>query len=409
MRLLILVTLWAMMWGLAYSLTPYHVDVVMSIEEVINVKNSEDINIVTITYPLTEQSHIIKAEGCNVEKNGSHILISFSNLHDGENKCLIDLQLTSYMKTGLKDVPWDKKDALKESEHITFEPLIKEISARINTKCGNDNYCKVKESVAWIHKFLVYDEGMSYKNYGVKDIIMMKRGVCAEYVTLFMALMRYMQIPVVYISTYAYNGESYELHAFAYVMLDDLWYPVDVLWEQIGYVDSTHLILDWSYDNQVQSKLNIVKRGDGTVKWLKENVKIKEIKRDELNFFEMNVDSKITSEDIEINTMLKTNLGFACGSAAIVPCNYDKWKVVRFLICSNETYRQTFTLDFEPGVIFTCPINVYDIEHDVKTLNLTIDTTKYLLKRSKLRWWEKIKVVIMLWIERFLGDLRQLF
>ncbi len=379
--------------NMSYSLTPSYINAYMDIEEDINVERSDLVDSITIEYPLSEEAQIIEMEGCNGDLKGSNIHIYFKNIREGTNKCKLMINVSSYLKRGITRVPWSEEEALKESEHITFEPLIINVSRSIQYKCGNNNYCKVKESVAWIHQFLVYDESLSDKNYGVKEIIKMRKGVCAEYVTLFMALMRSMNIPAVYASSYAYNGKDYEPHAYAYVKINKKWYPVDVLWKQIGYVDSTHIFLGWSYDNQIQSNLNALQKNGGSVDWFKESIKVKEIKRKEINLVEPQVLFNTSSQGLILKTSLLSNLDFICGEIVVVPCNYKTWEIKKSIICNNEYLIYEYSLDLPSNVLFTCPFTIYDIEKDAKTVNITVDTS--FNGASSLTWLVKLKLALL--------------
>ncbi len=386
--------------NISYSLTPSYINAYMEIEEGINVKKSDLVDSITIVYPLNEEAEIIDMEGCEGKLKGSNIYIYFNSIKEGNNICKLRINVSSYLKRGIARVPWSTEDALKETEHITFEPLIRNVSKSIQDACGNNNHCKVKESVAWIHQFLVYDENLSDKNYGVKEIIKMRKGVCAEYVTLFIALMRSMNIPTVYASSYAYNGKDYEPHAYAYVKIDERWYPVDVLWKQIGYVDSTHILLGWSYDNQIQSNLNVLQKNGGSVNWFKESVKVKEVKRKEINLVEPQVVFNASSKELILKTSFLSNLDFICGEMIVVPCAYESLEIKKSFICRGEYFVYDYSLDLPYNVLFTCPFTIYDMEKDAKTINITIDTS--FSNDSSLTWWMRLKSVLLSFLKNIL-------
>jgi transglutaminase-like putative cysteine protease len=80
-----------------------------------------------------------------------------------------------------------------------------------------------------------------------------KEGVCDEITNLFMALLRSLGIPVRFISGISYTSSelanNWDSHGWAEVYFPSSgWIPFDVTYNQLGYVDPTHIILSKSLD-----------------------------------------------------------------------------------------------------------------------------------------------------------------
>ncbi len=82
------------------------------------------------------------------------------------------------------------------------------------------------------------------------EIIVEKKGVCAQYTILFIALARSIGIPARYVSGIAYTTrtDSFEEHAWAEVYLNGAWVPFDVTFGQYGWLDTSHIALKKSLD-----------------------------------------------------------------------------------------------------------------------------------------------------------------
>ncbi|NPA38264.1 MAG: transglutaminase domain-containing protein [Candidatus Nanohaloarchaeota archaeon] len=384
--------------GIVYSESITQANVSFILTETLQVSNSEEVAYASILYPFGERIQDLFVKGkCTASKEGDFLKILFQELNEGENECEVLINVNSHLKMSIPaNSLWDEKEALKETEHITLENEVSVLGNLILDKCKEDFWCNVREGVKEVHTFMQYDSSLGDKNYDVKFIVKQRKGVCAEYVTLFIALMRYLHIPAIYVSSYAYNGESYEPHAFAYVFNEKerKWYVVDVLWKQIGYVDASHVFIGWSYDNEVKSKLEAKASPSSNISWKKESMSVRSY-----DFLTSNLFNAVLEEVYKLPSYsdsseeyifsLKLESAFpACGEVSIVPCSYDGLSKKEDILCGGEVKNFSFVIDLrdEGDYVFTCPFNIYDPEHDNYSYNLTIEHTIF----SKKAWYSAL-------------------
>ena len=95
----------------------------------------------------------------------------------------------------------------------------------------------------WVSTNVEYDASYFGRQLSSEDVFDARRGVCAEFTTLFLALARSIGIPARYVAGVVYGpGGDWEYHAWAEVYLDG-WVPVDPTWNEVGWLDATHIRL----------------------------------------------------------------------------------------------------------------------------------------------------------------------
>ncbi len=171
---------------------------------------------------------------------------------------------TSLPKT--YSIPDDVKAYMEPSENVqSDDPRIKELAESI-VRDATDDFDRISRLAVWVSDYLTYDLDYSDQNYDALWVLDSKRGVCAEYTTLYMALARSVGIPTRFVSAWAYGKYGWERHAYAESYIGK-WVPVDVLWMEIGYIDATHIRFGYYHDNRIKNSVNFRGFGINDITW----------------------------------------------------------------------------------------------------------------------------------------------
>lgn len=123
---------------------------------------------------------------------------------------------------------------------------------------GEDDTFIIASKVAkWIREDINYDLSTVTLNPNQKstEVFKSKKGVCREITNLYISMLRSLGIPSRVVTGYAYTtseevvdfvGSNWGGHAWAEVYIGGVWVPFDLTYDQYGYVDSSHIILDKS-------------------------------------------------------------------------------------------------------------------------------------------------------------------
>lgn len=132
---------------------------------------------------------------------------------------------------------------------------------------GEDDVFIIASKVAkWIQEDITYDLSTITQNPNQKssEVFISKTGVCQEITHLFISMMRSLDIPARVVTGYAYTnsqevidlvGSNWGGHAWAEVLIGETWVPFDLTYNQYGYVDASHIVLDKSKEIRKQSIL----------------------------------------------------------------------------------------------------------------------------------------------------------
>jgi len=109
---------------------------------------------------------------------------------------------------------------------------------------GDDALTELVNTVNWVHQNITYD--LNYES-TVEDsltVLSERRGVCDEFAVLTAALLRARGFPVKYVTGVANTTEDWGNHAWLEVYIPTQgWIPVDPTYGEVGFVDSSHIIL----------------------------------------------------------------------------------------------------------------------------------------------------------------------
>lgn len=143
-------------------------------------------------------------------------------------------------KTAFPPIPSeDLFEYLAESEYVIISDDLREQAAKIVQGSGN-GFEAVTRISTWIYSNINYDLSYGGKIMPSDQVYMIRRGTCDEFTNLFLAMCRSSGIPSRYVAGIIYSKEGWGYHAWSEVYLDE-WIPVDPTWNEIGWVDATHI------------------------------------------------------------------------------------------------------------------------------------------------------------------------
>ncbi len=129
----------------------------------------------------------------------------------------------------------------------------------------SDAYKIAFKFARYISSIMTYDTDFLEGTQKASWVLENKKGVCDEYVVLFMALSRSVGIPVRYVSGVAFSNvdDDFIPHSWAEVWLPDAgWIPFDPTYNEFGWVDSTHIKMQETQDVEVSVIKYIWEIGD---------------------------------------------------------------------------------------------------------------------------------------------------
>lgn len=144
--------------------------------------------------------------------------------------------------------------------------------ARAITANSSDDFERISKLALWVNQHLTYDSSLAGSLKDAKWILKNRRGVCAEYSTLFIAFARSLGIPARFVSGMAYDDErgGWIGHAWAEVYIGE-WVPVDPTWKppEIGYLDASHLEILKYFDDETFDNVYALTGQNARLEWLK--------------------------------------------------------------------------------------------------------------------------------------------
>jgi|GEM_PF-1956394 len=135
--------------------------------------------------------------------------------------------------------PQETFDYLGESRYVVINDEIREKALEI-TQGSDNSFEAVSRISTWIFSNIEYDLSYSGKILPSDEVYETRRGTCDEFTNIFLAMCRAVGIPARYVAGIIYSKEGWGYHAWAEVYLDK-WVPVDPTWNEIGWLDATHI------------------------------------------------------------------------------------------------------------------------------------------------------------------------
>ncbi len=144
----------------------------------------------------------------------------------------------------LENIGEEEKEFIKSTRFIQSNSLeIMTIAKYLKT---TDNTLENLVNVTnWVHDYLEYDYAYVDVVHDSKRILSDKKGVCDEFAILQAAILRAQGYPVKYVVGYANTSQEWGPHAWLEVYLPNQgWIPVDPTYNEVGFVDSSHVVLE---------------------------------------------------------------------------------------------------------------------------------------------------------------------
>jgi len=168
------------------------------------------------------------------------------------NKIVIDaLVNVSYdpSRSSFEKVAASGADYLSQSKLVIVDSQAVGLAASISA-----NASSTEEAVAalssWVYENIIYDS--KYKDAALDSAATLAagRGTCDEKAHLLEALLRSKKIPARHVVGFAYSGEKWEPHAWAEAAVDGAWVPVDPTFNELFFIDASHLRLAVGRDQE---------------------------------------------------------------------------------------------------------------------------------------------------------------
>jgi hypothetical protein len=293
-------------------------------------------------------------------------------------------------------VPNEAKSYMQPTENIqSSDAAIRSLAEDI-AKDSKDDFERIVKLAMWVHDHLNYDLSYTGKNLDALAVLEQRRGVCAEYTTLFIALARAIGIPAKFVSGYSYGERGWERHAYAEAYLGK-WVPVDPLWLEIGYLDATHLKFGDHLDNSVKNNVEVTGFNVNSIEWLEDDVSLVSISYSAIE--KADYDLAISSDEFRMSdegivTLSIIPSEFIVGRLVLEPCSgdykvldvYEKEKKV--ILRPGVKEQVYWKIKINPGLpsnlLFTCPLTLNSRSLALKTIDASVNTRYGQRTSSKL-------------------------
>lgn len=165
-------------------------------------------------------------------------------------------KITKIIKFPVEKVLDENKIYLEFTDLIDYDKSIMDQASSL-ANGESDLYIVSNKIAKWIIEDIDYDLSTLEKlpNQKASEVFKSKAGVCKEITNLYISMMRSLGVPARVVTGYAYTdseevvdfvGSNWGGHAWAEVLIGDKWVPFDLTYNQYGYVDASHIILDKS-------------------------------------------------------------------------------------------------------------------------------------------------------------------
>lgn len=182
---------------------------------------------------------------------------------------------SDYLKIG-KKVPFPIQNLPQEYSEFVEPTEIIDITPEIRSKAASlaggqdDLYVVVFRVADWVNSNIEYNLSSFTAEASLPSswVLQEKQGVCDELSNLFISMVRSLGIPARFVSGVAYTEselfpEKWGAHGWVEVYFPEYgWVPFDVTYNQLGFVDATHIKL-WSGVDSNKYNVNYEWKGSG--------------------------------------------------------------------------------------------------------------------------------------------------
>lgn len=305
----------------------------------------------------------------------------------GDDELNYGLNVKIHSKTNFKkidkkikfpiDVVPELEDYTKESETVTSkDPEIIKKAAEL-AQGEDDLYAVVHKIGSWTKENINYSlETLTAEvSQNSSWVLENKKGVCDELTSLFVAMLRSINIPARFVSGQAYTNviNGFGNHAWAEVYFPGHgWVPFDPTYGQLGYVDSTHISMKDSIDVK-ESSVNYAWRSYGVeISSSNLDIKSKEISKGGLYKENIKIDLSLLKNEVGPKSYVPLEIKIENLNDYYLPLTLDVIKAPKKLINleknvllePNGIKKVYFVIeipdDLDNGFIYTSSIEIKD-------------------------------------------------
>ncbi len=151
------------------------------------------------------------------------------------------------------EIPKEYMQYIESTDNIQCQDQNIESKAREITENSTTEFEKLARIAVWVHENLEYERSFTGMEKDALWVLNNKKGVCAEYTSLFVAMARSIGIPTKYVSGYSYTEKSGWMgHAWAESYIGE-WVPFDPTWMEAGHLDATHIHVFSSIEHKAEN------------------------------------------------------------------------------------------------------------------------------------------------------------
>lgn len=202
----------------------------------------------SVTYGTIEQDEMGKYLDMNFPSRSQDVIWSVICGFEYESELPMFETLSSFPFTG--EYPEEVQQYLEFTDLVNSNEEIALTASEIAS--GSTSNLQAAMKIArWINNEVEYDLLYNATIENSCTVFEDMRGTCDEFTALFMSMMRNLNIPVRYVSGYAYGniyGAQFNSHAWAEVYIDGQWVVMDPTYGEYGYVDALHFPLYYAID-----------------------------------------------------------------------------------------------------------------------------------------------------------------
>ncbi|UCG95342.1 MAG: transglutaminase domain-containing protein [archaeon] len=285
--------------------------------------------------------------------------------------------------------PQETFDYLAESEYVVITDEIRERASEI-VQGSTNGFEAVSRISGWIYSGLEYDLSYGEEILPSDRVYEIRRGTCDEFTNLFLAMCRSVGIPGRYVAGITYSKDGWGYHAWAEVYLDK-WIPVDPTWNEIGWLDATHVEFGKFLDGgKVKVKTSYVSEEKKKVEISqpRPDVEIKETRPIQTLFsteFESYPQSIAVGESSVLTIKTKTSASGCLATSLKINPRVDRqkrpiisvWGEDIISICPGEVKESHFIItsntSLENGYTYYNLADIYTFLGEKKAIDLEID------------------------------------
>jgi transglutaminase-like putative cysteine protease len=249
---------------------------------------------------------------------------------------------------------------------------------------GSDSTLEaVRRLTDWVSNTLNYDISCQQDSLSAEWVFQQRRGVCDEYTALFIALARSVGIPSRYVKGLVYSGSTWDFHAWAEVYIGS-WIPVDPTYNEVGFVDSSHIKLAVTTEHDGASNSLSWRGYDSRVNFGDSDYLVEIQSFEEMQVLSLGIDEEYKAGPSEILD-IEVSVDNLANSYVVASCSLNMPMDMAMLSnqeqsvlldphgSANITWRVSTPSDLESGFLHIMPLEVVCFPGSNKSSEIRID------------------------------------